>query len=90
MKYIISENKLNDVIKKFILSNYPMINDVHITYDDSKPTKIVVDFIDGQMTHSPSYLSTKIKHHLINIFNIDCFGKNPDCHITYKMVRKNN
>lgn len=88
MKYIITENKLNDVIKNFIVSYYPMVDDVHITYDGNKPTKIVVDFIDGQMTHSPSYLSTKIKYNLMNIFNIDCFGKKPDCLITHKMVRK--
>ena len=88
-------------IEKYILGGYPMVKRVFFTSKkvqlagepNSRGETIIerntinIDFIDGKMTHSPSYLGRKIRNDINSMFglNIDKYGSDWD--IETKMVR---
>jgi hypothetical protein len=76
MKYIITENRINNLLEKFILERYPMVRDVFFTTklirlagepnergeNDIIRNIININFMDGKMTHSPSYTGRQIRN----------------------------
>jgi hypothetical protein len=102
MKYIITESRINNLIEKYILYKYPMVKNVTFTRkkvdfvinpDDKgdetiEQNVININFIDGKMTHSPSYLMTKIRKDVNPIFGLDIGKDISKWSIDYKMVRK--
>jgi hypothetical protein len=101
MKVIISENKLNSSIEKYILNGYPMVKRVFFTTKkirlasepNSKGENIIdrniinIDFIDGKMTHSPSYTGRKIRNDINSMFGFDIDKYGSDWGMEVKMVR---
>ena len=101
MKILIKEERRNDLIEKFILNGYPMVKKVFFTTKKiklaSEPnsrgenmidrTIINIDFIDGKMTHSPSYMLRKIKNQVNPIFGLDIESYGSDWGLEGKMVR---
>lgn len=101
MKILIKEERRNDLIEKFILNGYPMVKKVFFTTKKiklaSEPnsrgenmidrTIINIDFIDGKMTHSPSYMLRKIKNQINPIFGLDIESYGSDWGLEGKMVR---
>jgi len=101
MKILIKEERRNDLIEKFILNGYPMVKKVFFTTKKiklaSEPnsrgenmidrTIINIDFIDGKMTHSPSYMLKKIKNQINPIFGLDIESYGSDWGLEGKMVR---
>jgi hypothetical protein len=104
MKVLIKEEKRNDLIEKYILNTFPMVGKV--TFETKKVqlasgenirgenvinrTKIHIDFIDGKMTHSPSYMLRKIKNQINPIFGLDIESYGSDWGLEGKMVQNAN
>jgi len=78
MKVLINENRLFDLIRKFILDNYSMVGDVSLSSanvrladgDVYNKNIILVEFIGGKMTHSPSYILKTIKNEINPLFGL--------------------
>jgi hypothetical protein len=101
MKVIITENKLNSSIEKYILNGYPMVKRVFFTTKKirlaSEPNErgennivrniINIDFIDGKMTHSPSYVGKQIRNDINSMFGFDIDKYGSDWGMEVKMVR---
>ncbi len=101
MKVIITENRLNSSIEKYILNGYPMVKRVFFTTKKirlaSEPNEkgkndivrniINIDFIDGKMTHSPSYTGRQIRNDINSMFGFDIDKYGSDWGMEVKMVR---
>jgi hypothetical protein len=101
MKIIITENRLNSSLEKYILNGYPMVKRVFFTTKlvqlagepNSRGEKIIdrniinIDFIDGKMTHSPSYMGRQIRNDINSMFGfyINTYGASWGMEV--KMVR---
>lgn len=85
MKILITENKMSNLIKRYILSNYPMVADVYFTpktlYLGSGPnhkgeegkfirTVIHIVFIKGKMEDGPTYTTKKISREINDMFSL--------------------
>ena len=100
MKVIITENKLNSSIEKYILNGYPMVKRVFFTTKKirlaSEPNSkgendivrniVNIDFIDGKMTHSPSYVGRQIRNDINSMFGFDIDKYGSDWGMEVKMV----
>jgi hypothetical protein len=101
MKYIITENRINDLLEKFILERYPMVRDVFFTTklirlagepnergeNDIIRNIININFMDGKMTHSPSYTGRQIRNDVNSMFGFDIDKYGSDWGMEVKMVR---
>jgi hypothetical protein len=101
MKYIITENRINNLLEKFILERYPMVRDVFFTTklirlsgepnergeNDIIRNVININFIDGKMTHSPSYTGRQIRNDVNSMFGFDIDKYGSDWGMEVKMVR---
>ena len=101
MKYIITENRINNLLEKFILERYPMVRDVFFTTklirlagepnekgeNDIVRNIVNIDFIDGKMTHSPSYVGRQIRNDINSMFGFDIDKYGSDWGMEVKMVR---
>jgi hypothetical protein len=101
MKYIITENRINNLLEKFILERYPMVRDVFFTTklirlagepnergeNDIIRNIININFIDGKMTHSPSYTGRQIRNDVNSMFGFDIDKYGSDWGMEVKMVR---
>jgi hypothetical protein len=101
MKIIITENRLNSSLEKYILNGYPMVKRVFFTTKlvqlagepNSRGEKIIdrniinIDFIDGKMTHSPSYMGRQIRNDINSMFGFDIDKYGSDWGMEVKMVR---
>ena len=101
MKVIITENKLNSSIEKYILKGYPMVKRVFFTtskvhsvsspddkgYETMDRNMINIDFIDGKMTHSPSYVGRQIRNDINSMFGLDINTPGSNWGMMTKMVR---
>jgi len=101
MKYIITENRINNLLEKFILERYPMVRDVFFTTklirlagepnergeNDIIRNVININFMDGKMTHSPSYTGRQIRNDVNSMFGFDIDKYGSDWGIEWKMVR---
>ena len=101
MKVIITENRLQGSIEKYILNGYPMVKRVFFTTklirlagdpnergeNDIVRNIINIDFIDGKMTHSPSYMGRRIRNDINSMFGFDIDKYGSDWGMEVKMVR---
>ena len=101
MKILITENKLHRSIEKYIIDGYPMVKRVFFTTKlirlagepNSKGEDIIdrniinIDFIDGKMTHSPSYTGRQIRNDVNSMFGFDIDKYGSDWGMEWKMVR---
>ena len=101
MKYIINESRINNLLEIYILERYPMVRDVFITTKlirlASEPNErgenditrniININFIDGKMTHSPSYVGRQIRNDVNSMFGFDIDKYGSDWGMELKMVR---
>lgn len=101
MKYIITESRINNLLEKYILERYPMVRDVFFTTkkirlagepnergeNDITRNIININFIDGEMTYSPSVMGRKIKNDINPMFGLDIETYGSDWGIEWKMVR---
>ena len=101
MKYIITENRNNNLLEKFILERYPMVRDVFFTTklirlagepnergeNDIIRNIININFMDGKMTHSPSYTGRQIRNDVNSMFGFDIDKYGSDWGMEVKMVR---
>jgi len=101
MKYIITENRINNLLEKFILERYPMVRDVFFTTklirlagepyergeNDIIRNIININFMDGKMTHSPSYTGRQIRNDVNSMFGFDIDKYGSDWGMEVKMVR---
>jgi hypothetical protein len=101
MKYIITENRINNLLEKFILERYPMVQDVFFTTklirlagepnekgeNDITRNIININFKDGKMTHSPSYTGRQIRNDVNSMFGFDIDKYGSDWGMEWKMVR---
>jgi len=101
MKYIITESRINNLIEKYILAKYPMVRNVTFTkdlvnfvndpddkgYETMEQNVMNINFIDGKMTHSPSYLIRQIRYDINPMFNLD-IKKSSGWRVDYKMVKE--
>ena len=101
MKYIITESRINNIVEKFILEGYPMVRDVFFTTklirlagepnergkNDINRNVININFIDGKMTHSPSYMGRQIRNDVNSMFGFDIDKYGSDWGMEWKMVR---
>ena len=101
MKYIITESRINNLVEKFILEGYPMVRDVFFTTklirlagepnergkNDINRNVININFIDGKMTHSPSYIGRQIRNDVNSMFGFDIDKYGSDWGMEWKMVR---
>jgi hypothetical protein len=101
MKVIITENKLNSSIEKYILNGYPMVKRVFFTTKKirlaSEPNSkgendivrniVNIDFIDGKMTHSPSYVGRQIRNDINSMFGLYINTYGASWGMEVKMVR---
>ena len=95
---IITESKLINIIKNYILGGYPMVKDVemttrpiHLASGDAKDRGIIdrniitIIFINGKMTHSPSYTGRQIRDDVNRVFGLDIDKYGSDWCIEVKM-----
>ena len=101
MKYIITESRINNLVEKFILEGYPMVRNVFFTTklirlagepnergkNDINRNVININFIDGKMTHSPSYIGRQIRNDVNSMFGFDIDKYGSDWGMEWKMVR---
>ena len=101
MKILITENKLHRSIEKYIIDGYPMVKRVFFTTklirlagesNERGENNIVrniinIDFIDGKMTHSPSYVGRQIRNDVNSMFGFDIDKYGSDWGMEWKMVR---
>lgn len=101
MKYIITESRINNLLEKYILERYPMVRDVFFTTklirlagepnergeNDITRNIININFIDGKMTHSPSYVGRQIRNDVNSMFGFDIDKYGSDWDMEWKMVR---
>jgi hypothetical protein len=101
MKYIITESRINNLLEKYILERYPMVKNVFFTTKlvqlagepNSRGEKIInrntinIDFIDGKMTHSPTWTSKYIINDINLMFSLGVGEYGSDWDIEWKMVR---
>ena len=101
MKVLITENRLHSSIDKYILNGYPMVRDVFFTTklirlagepnergkNDINRNVININFIDGKMTHSPSYIGRQIRNDVNSMFGFDIDKYGSDWGMEWKMVR---
>jgi len=101
MKYIITENRINNLLEKYILERYPMVRDVFFTTklirlasepnekgeNDISRNVININFMDGKMTHSPTWTSKHIRNDINSMFGLDIDKYGSDWGIEWKMVR---
>ena len=101
MKIIITENRLNSSLEKYILNGYPMVKRVFFTTKlvqlagepNSRGEKIIdrniinIDFIDGKMTHSPSWTSKQIRNDINSMFGLYINTYGASWGMEVKMVR---
>ena len=84
MKVLITENRLHNTIEKYILDGYPMVRRVRFTPGGTDYI-INIDFIDGKMSHSPTYTLKQIKNDIGSMFGLD-MGRHGSGKLEYKMV----
>lgn len=84
MKVLITENRLHKTIEKYILDGYPMVRRVRFTPGGTDYI-INIDFIDGKMSHSPTYTLKQIKNDIGSMFGLD-MGRHGSGKLEYKMV----
>ena len=84
MKVLITENRLHKTIEKYILDGYPMVKRVRFTPGGTDYI-INIDFIDGKMSHSPTYTLKQIKNDIGSMFGLD-MGRHGSGKLEYKMV----
>ena len=101
MKVLITENRLHSSIDKYILNGYPMVKRVFFTTKkiklasepNSKGEDIIdrniinIDFIDGKMTHSPSYVGRQIRNDINSMFGLYINTYGASWGMEVKMVR---
>jgi hypothetical protein len=101
MKILIKEERRNDLIEKYILRGYPMVKRVFFTTklirlagepnergeNDIVRNILNIDFIDGKMTHSPSYMGTKIRNDVNSMFGLYINKYGASWGMEVKMVR---
>jgi hypothetical protein len=101
MKIIITENRLNSSLEKYILGGYPMVKRVFFTTksirlagepnekgeNDIVRNIINIDFIDGKMTHSPSWTSKQIRNDINSMFGLYINTYGASWGMEVKMVR---
>jgi hypothetical protein len=96
MKMIITESKLINIIKNYILGGYPVVKNVTFitkdVYSESERKTIqkniiVIGLISGQMTHSPSWTMKEIRNDINRVFSLDIdkYGSDSDWGIDYKI-----
>jgi len=93
MKVLITENKLHNSIKRYILDGYPVVKNVTFTKKDvyldngdkSERNIIVIGLISGQMTHSPSWTMRDIGRDVNRMFSLDIEQSGSDWGIDYKI-----
>jgi hypothetical protein len=101
MKVLITENRLHKSIEKYILDGYPMVKRVFVTTNKvelaGEPNNrgehiidrntINIDFINGKMTHSPSYVGRQIRNDVNSMFGFDINEYGSDWGMEVKMVK---
>ena len=101
MKVLITENRLHKSIEKYILDGYPMVKRVFVTTNKvqlaGEPNNrgehiidrntINIDFINGKMTHSPSYVGRQIRNDVNSMFGFDIDKYASDWGMEVKMVK---
>jgi hypothetical protein len=99
MKYIITESRINNLLEKYILERYPMVDDVFFTTKSirlaGEPNErgenniirniITINFIDGKMTYSPSYTVRQIINDVNSMFSLGIKEYGSDWGIEWKM-----
>lgn len=104
MRVLIKEEKRNDLIEKYILSTFPMVEkvtfetkEVQLASGENERgenvinrTKIWIWFTDGKMTHSPSYMLRKIKSQLNPMFGLEIDEYASDWGLEGKMAQNAN
>ena len=99
MRVLITENKYYNLIEKYILDGYPEVKnvtftkkDVYLASGDKNGRKIVtrdiivLGFISGQMTHSPTWNLRHIRQDINNVFGLDIGKYGSDWDIDYKIA----
>jgi hypothetical protein len=101
MKVIITENRLNSSIEKYILKGYPMVKRVFFTTklirlasdpnekgeNDIVRNILNIDFIDGKMTHSPNWMAKQIRNDINSMFGLYINTYGASWGMEVKMVR---
>ena len=101
MKVLITENRLHKTIEKYILNGYPMVKRVYFTTklirlagepnekgeNDIVRNILNIDFIDGKMTHSPSYMARQIRNDINSMFGLYINTYGASWGMEVKMVR---
>ena len=98
MKILITENKLNNAIERYILDGYPVVKNVTFTKKDvylasgDKSERItiqrniiVIGLISGQMTHSPNCTMRDIGRDVNRMFSLDIEQPRSNWGIDYKI-----
>jgi hypothetical protein len=99
MKVLITESKYNKLIEDYILDGYPVVKnvtfttkDVYLASGDENGRKIVtrdiivLGFISGQMTHSPSWTVKEIRNDINRMFGLGIEQPRSNWGIEYKML----
>jgi hypothetical protein len=99
MKVLIKEQRLNNIIEKYILELYPVVKsvtfikkDVYIAGGDKNGRKIVrkdiivIGLISSQLTHSPNWTMRDIGRDVNRMFSLDIDESGSDWGIEYKMI----
>ena len=97
MKILITENKLNNAIERYILDGYPVVKNVTFTKkgvylasgDKSERRTIqrniiVIGLISGQMTHSPNWTMRDIGRDVNRMFGLRIDESGSNWGIEYK------
>ena len=101
MKYIITESRINNLLEKYILERYPVVDDVFFTTKSirlaGEPNEkgenniirniVNINFKDAEMTHSCSYVGRKIRDDISSMFGLNIGKYGSDWGIEVKMVR---
>lgn len=101
MKYIITESRINNLLEKYILDRYPMVDDVFFTTksirlagesNEKGENNIIrniinINFKDGKMTNSPTMTSKDIRNDINLMFGVRIGEYGSDWGIEFKMVR---
>ena len=99
MKYIITESRINNLLEKFILDRYPVVDDVFFTTKSIRlagdPNErgenniirniININFKNGEMTNSPTRTSKDIRNEINSMFGLDIDKYGSDWGIEWKM-----
>jgi hypothetical protein len=100
MKYIITESRINNLLENYILERYPMVKNVFFTTKSirlaGEPNErgenniirniININFIDGEMTNSPTWTSKQIRNDINSMFGLDIDKYGSDWGFEWKMI----